>query len=83
MSASFSWVLENLFSDTGDLDSETADFASSGDFLYLTGDFLYLTGDFMVRSVLKLLTIFSRANLDFSKYISNSMAYCSEIYIFS
>ena len=54
-------AVSNLSSLTGDF------FYYKGDLLYWTGDFLYLTGDFIILYVLKLFTIFSNANLDFSK----------------
>jgi len=37
----------------------------TGDLLSWTGDFRYLTGDFNALYVLKLFTIFYKANLDF------------------
>jgi hypothetical protein len=67
-SEAFYYMRDVFFYCTGVLDSETGDLTSSvGDLLSSTGDFLYLTGDFKVLSFLKLLTIFSSANLDFSR----------------
>jgi len=49
---------------------------------FLVNYCLCLTGDFMILSGLCSLTFFSKANLDFSMYISNSSENISEISIF-